>query len=140
MKIKHTPLLVFGLLALFQMLFFTSACTNDELPPPMVSEVCDTLVTSYNTNVRAIIDESCAYSGCHDGAGGIGPGNYSEYNGLEFTLNSGSFRTRVLNTEVGTPLAMPPSSSTYPQSQKDSLTSEERQIIECWLNAGFPEN
>lgn len=140
MRIKYTPLLTFGLLALFQVLFFVSACTNDELPPPVVSEACDTLVTSYNINVKTIIDESCAYSGCHDGSGGIGPGNYSSYGGLEFFLNSGLFRTRVLNSEVGTALAMPPSNSTYPQSQKDSLTSEERQIIECWLDTGYPES
>lgn len=37
-----------------------SACTNDQLPEPMVLAVCDTIQTSYTSNVKEIIDRSCA--------------------------------------------------------------------------------
>ena len=117
----------------------TVSCTNDELPPPEIPEFCDTIITSYNTNVKPIIDESCAYSGCHDGSGGIGPGNYNSYNGMLNVLESGSFRSRVLVQKDDAVLGMPPDQSVYPESEKDDLTQEELELIECWLNAGYPE-
>ena len=140
MKKLTIPFLTLGMIFLFQILLFTAACTNDELPEPMVSVTCKTLNATYDTNVKAIIDESCAYNGCHDGSGGIGPLNYTNYDGLLTHLNSGSFRSRVLNTDSSSPLVMPPSKATYDISEKESLTDEELEIIECWLNAGFPEN
>ena len=141
MKKIYSPFLAIGLFLTFQMLVFMPACTNDELPEPTVSAVCDTLEATYDTNVSAIIDKSCAYSACHSGNSTTGaPGNFTSYDGMLFFLNSGSFKTRVLDTESGTPSAMPPPNSDYDASQKDSLTSEELQIIECWLSAGHPEN
>ncbi|MEZ4952658.1 MAG: hypothetical protein R2825_03660 [Saprospiraceae bacterium] len=115
------------------------ACTNDVLPPPERPEFCNDIIASYNTNVKPIIDESCAYSGCHDGAGGTGPGNYKSYNGILSILDDGSFRNRVLEKERDPLLGMPPDNSIYPESQKDDLTEEELQIIECWLNEGYPK-
>ena len=83
-------------MAFFILSLCLSSCTNDVLPPPDKPGFCDSIMASYNTNVKAIIDESCAYSGCHDGSGGIGPGNYSSYSGILPVLESTSFRNRVL--------------------------------------------
>ncbi len=116
------------------------ACTNDVLPPPETPEFCVDTSPSYDTNVKAIIDESCAYSGCHDGAGGTGPGNYKSYNGLLSILDNGSFRSRVLDQKNDPVQGMPPNNDVYPESQKDDLTEEELQIIECWLNEGYPRD
>ncbi len=116
------------------------SCTNDELLPPETPEFCDLIVASYNTNVKEIIDQSCSYSGCHDGVGGIGVGNYTDYNGLLGVLNNGLLRNRVLGLKDDPSLGMPPDQSVYVESQKDELTEEELQIIECWLDVGFPED
>jgi len=141
MKKNRTPFLILGIAFLaIQFLLLTASCTNDELPAPTVSEACDTLMPTYDITVKAIIDESCAYSGCHDGAG-IGPGNYNSYGGVLPSLEGGSFRARVLNTADDNPLLMPPKLTTYPGLvQKEGLTEEEIQILECWLNQDFPEN
>ena len=54
--------------------FFLSlgACDYNKLPEPEPPEFCDTADVTYNNQIKAIVDNSCAYSGCHDGAGGIG--------------------------------------------------------------------
>ena len=127
-------------MAFFLLSLCLSSCTNDVLPPPDKPGFCDSIMASYNTNVKAIIDESCAYSGCHDGSGGIGPGNYSSYSGILPVLESTSFRNRVLVQKDDVGLGMPPNASVYTQSKKDDLTEAELQIIECWLNAGHPED
>lgn len=117
-----------------------SACTSDELPAPTPPSVCDTIDATYDGAVKAIIDSSCSYSGCHDGGGGIGPGNYTSYAGLQGIIQAGTFRARVIDLKDNAVSGMPPDNSIYPQSQKDNLTEEELEIIECWIAANYPEN
>ncbi|MEO1259966.1 MAG: hypothetical protein AAFZ15_14325 [Bacteroidota bacterium] len=128
---------------LFFALFLLTAvaCTNDELPPSMTPEFCDDIDAFYTTNVKPIMDESCAYAGCHDGAGGIGPGDYTNYASLSTYLDTRieSVRNRVFEIADNPSLGMPPDQSVYPFSQKDDLTEEEMNILECWLDAGYPE-
>ena len=113
------------------------ACTADMVEP---AQGCDTLIATYDDNVKAIIDQTCAYSGCHDGAGGIGPGDYNDYQRILRDLESGSFEARVISQKDNPSLGMPPDQSVYAQSQQDSLSAIQLEIIECWLRAGFPEN
>ena len=115
-------------------LFF--ACNSDVIEP---AEGCDLVEASYSTNVKAIIDQTCSYSGCHDGAGGIGPGNYSSYDGILRILEDGSFAARVITQKDNPALGMPPDRSVYPESQQDSLSTTQLEIITCWLQDGFPE-
>ncbi|MCB0599154.1 MAG: hypothetical protein H6557_06955 [Lewinellaceae bacterium] len=119
--------------------FFLSlgACDYKKLPEPEPPEFCDTADVTYNNQIKAIVDNSCAYSGCHDGAGGIGPFDYTNYDGLSNAF--GVMRTRVVNLRDDPAQGMPPNRSVYPQSQKDNLTQQELELFECWINAGFPE-
>ncbi len=112
------------------------SCASDVVEP---AEGCDLMEATYETNVKNIIDQTCAYSGCHDGAGGIGPGNYKSYQGLLQDLQSGSLGSRVLTRKNNPSLGMPPDKSVYPQSQQDSLSAIQLEIITCWLQGGFPE-
>lgn len=114
------------------------ACTNDVLPKPDLQAVCDTIKVTYENGIKDIIDQSCAYSGCHS-PGGIGTGNYTSYNGLLPILNNGLFEERVITLRNDPAIGMPPNASVYPESQKDDLTEEELLLIQCWLLAGFPE-
>ena len=116
------------------------ACTSDVLPPPETPEFCNDITATYNTNVKPIIEESCTYAGCHDGAGGVTSTNYSNYDQLLLILENNEFRRRVLGQKDDSRLGMPPDQSVYPESIKDDLTEEELQIIECWLNAGYPKD
>lgn len=120
-----------GLITLF---FGFSACTNDQLPEPMVLAVCDTLQTSYNTNVKEIIDRTCAYSGCHIDAS---IGNYLTYEGMLGRLKDGVIRSRVISLRSDPVKGMPPAYS--PDDRAKELSQQELEIIQCWLDAGFPK-
>lgn len=120
-------------------LFFLSACTNDVLPVPAIQSQCDTMMVTYDAVVKDIIDNSCAYSGCHS-PGGIGVGIYTSYDGLLPVLESGLFESRVIVQRDDEASGMPPNNSVYPESMKDNLTEEEILIIQCWLLAGYPKN
>lgn len=126
-----TAFLLFAALA--TPLLFT-ACTNDELPEPVV-EGCDQLgMLTYENNVRPIIEQTCAYDGCHLGSA---PGNYDSYAGLRSSLESGLFENRVITQAADPNVGMPPNYS--PSDRQQDLTEEQMEIIACWLQAGFPE-
>ena len=109
------------------------ACTSDQLPEPMMSD-CGTEVPTYTNDIKPIIDASCAYSGCHlDSA----PGQYDSYAGLLANLESNKFRQRVIIERADPSAGMPPNYA--PDDRPQDLTEEELTLIECWLDAGFPE-
>ena len=118
------------------------ACNADVVAP---AEGCSSVITRYESEdpdvveVKAIIDQTCSYSGCHDGAGGIGPGNYTRYQGMLRDLENGSFASRVIDVRENPSLGMPPDQSVYPQSLQDDLTEVQLEIITCWLQEGFPQ-
>jgi len=113
-----------------------TACTSDQLlePPPL--EFCDTLMVSYNLQVKDIIDTNCAFSGCHV-VGSSAPGNYSSFRTLEPFLTDREFRRFVVDLRNDPELGMPPNRESNP-GPKD-LTEEEFTIISCWIEAGYPE-
>jgi hypothetical protein len=116
------------------------SCTNDELPPPPHLAACDTMYVTYDNLVKDIIDNSCAYTGCHlKGSSSGATGDFSSYSGLAVYLESGSFRDRVISQKDDPVSGMPPNASAYPESQKDTLTEQELIIIQCWLSFGYPE-
>lgn len=123
--------LILGLTLLY---FCLPACTTDKLPEPMTLAICDTLQASYNLNVKAIIDNSCAYSGCHIDASA---GNYLTYEGMLSRLENGSVRNRVINLRDDPTEGMPPDYA--PSDRPRDLTPSELEIFECWLDAGFPK-
>lgn len=104
-------------------------CTYDVLTEPIQPEFCDTATVTYNNQVKAIIDNHCTYSSCHSGGA---PGNFTQYNGLKSRVDNGKIEERVLNLKN-----MPP--SYVPAGEPDSLTTEQLEIISCWLSQGAPE-
>ncbi len=127
---------------LFALILGIGACTSDVVSPVVG---CDSFETEYESDnpdvvtVMDIIDQTCSYSGCHDGAGGIGPGNYNRFDRIVQDIENGSFASRVITQRDNPSLGMPPDNSVYPQSQQDSLSDIQLEIITCWLQDGFPE-
>jgi hypothetical protein len=116
------------------------ACTSDELPAPTKPAYCDTIsLTTYENGIRSVITNTCAYAGCHDGGTGIGPGDYTGYQGILPHLVNGSFQERVVNQQDDPVLGMPPDASVYAESRQDDLTEREFQVLQCWLLEGYPE-
>ncbi len=130
MKLKCLSLL--GFLAAVLLLF--GACKHD----PVIVDIpdlvlfCDTISPTYTSDIKAIVDASCAYSGCHN----QGAHNYDSFAGMLPSLNDGQIRNRVLVMREDTTLGMPPN---YAINGVKDLTDAEIALFECWLDDGFPE-
>ncbi len=113
---------------------WVSGCTEDKLAAPAAGD-CFGEEPTYESDVKEIIDRTCAYSGCHlDSA----PGVYTSYSGIQNVLNSGLFRQRVILIKDDPVSGMPPNN--VPSGKAQNLTPAELNTIQCWLDAGFPEN
>ncbi|MFT6806797.1 MAG: hypothetical protein ACJA01_000013 [Saprospiraceae bacterium] len=130
MKIKKLNILWIGCLILG-----LNACNSDMVQP---AEGCDVIVATYDSNVKEIIDLTCAYSGCHNGNGSA-PGNYSTYAGLINVIQDGKFVSRVIDMQDNPSIGMPPNMEIYPASQQDDLSPDQMEIIQCWIDSGFEE-
>lgn len=96
---------------------------------------CSTPSPTYEVDIRPIIESSCAYSGCHlDGNTSI----YNNYEDLLPNIESGSFRDRVIAQRADETFGMPPNYA--PEGRPTELTAEEVILIQCWLEAGHPQN
>ncbi len=79
---------------------------------------CDGSTSTYNSNIKTIINITCTNSSCHP--------NYSTYAGIKSILNNGNFKNEVITKK-----SMP---------KGNSLTSDDLNKIQCWIDAGYPEN
>lgn len=112
-----------------------NSCSSDELPP---LEGCTDTNVRYTTNVKEIIDQTCSYSGCHNGVGSS-PGDFRSFDGLKRYIEDGSFTERVIDQRTNPSKGMPPDMSVYPESQQDDLSDVQLEIITCWIQNNFPE-
>ena len=113
--------------------FISFSCTTDQLPEPEPGD-CDNVTATYTDDIQAIIEETCAYSSCHLGAA---PGVYNSYAGILPVLQSGEFRNRVIDMRSDPTVGMPPDD--VPNGRRSDLSQAEIDLINCWLEAGFPE-
>ncbi|MEL7221139.1 MAG: hypothetical protein AAGJ93_07455 [Bacteroidota bacterium] len=110
-----------------------SSCANDQLPEPMEAE-CAGETPTYTDDIKLIIDESCAYSGCHLDSS---PGRFDSYSGLLSYLDDNTFRQRVIVQRADPSAGMPPNYA--PDGRLIDLTEAQIELVECWLDAGHPE-
>ena len=131
MRFRLFSLLAFaGMMAI---LFTGQSCDSDELPEPAPPAFCDTIDATYLTTIKSIIDKSCGIAGCHL-PGGNGPGIFSSYVGIEPYFTNDLFEQRVF-FETDPILRMPPNDAT-PDAM---LSQEEMDLLECWVDANYPE-
>jgi len=110
------------------LIVFISSCKKEESPPPPSSSTCSNISHKYSTDVKPIVLNNCAISGCHVSGGGA-PGDYTKYSDLAAVAQNGKLRNRVVVKKD-----MPPSSS------GKSLTQDQINIIDCWIADGYPNN
>ena len=101
------------------------SCYNHDLPEPEI-DPCSVDV-SFESQVKPIINTSCAIAGCHNGS--LGPDrNWTVFNA--FQAKSANVKDRITRSP-GTPGHMP---------AVGSLTSEQIQTIVCWVDQGAQAN
>lgn len=81
-----------------------------------ITPVCDGTNATYNSTVKAIVNGNCL--NCHSG--------YSTYAGLSSVLSNGKFKQHVITDQD-----MP---------KGGSLTADQLNKIQCWVESGYPEN
>jgi hypothetical protein len=113
------------------------ACTTDKLNEPMPDVDCVNYDATYDGAVKAIVDNSCAHSGCHL-TGGDGPGDFRTYDGMSTYFNDNGIRESVIGLRNDPENGMPPNWIT--NDGPTDLTDEEFKIMQCWINSGYPEN
>jgi len=128
MKLQSIFFALFALVILANIAIFSSSCTSDKLEEIPEPEFCDTLVTSYQLNIQPIVETYCAYSGCHDGSS---PGVFLTYEGMLSNLESGNIMERSINLRD-----MPP---TYANEGLTELPDAEYELLNCWIEQGYPE-
>jgi len=122
------PITLLAVMLVSSLLFMVS-CTSD------VEESCG---ATYDTQVKNIMMNTCAYAGCHSGstASPYVPAavkDFTNYDGLLACVENGRFKERVLES-----LTMPPLNF-IPEGRPASLTEAEIETLSCWLDSGHPE-
>ena len=84
---------------------------------------------SYTMDIKPIIDNTCALSGCH--VTGFVQGDFTTYDGLKTRADSGALLERVVTKKE-----MPPANSAGPVE----LTESQIKLFNCWIEDGAPNN
>ncbi len=118
------------ILMIISFMVFATACNYDKLPTPNIDDSCNDVPPTYEGEVKAIINRSCAYTGCH--VAGFSFGDYSNFASLSTLIPRG--RIEIRSTIIRD---MPP---TYaPADRPKSLTAQEINILKCWFATGSLE-
>lgn len=88
---------------------------------------CVSINSTYIDGVAPLIKTRCALSGCHNGDS-LSVGNYNIYTDLKLRVENGQFKIKVFDSKLMPPVTKPP------------LTSEEFNLLKCWVDAGAPNN
>ncbi|MBS1733139.1 MAG: hypothetical protein JST02_07560 [Bacteroidetes bacterium] len=108
-------------------LFTLSGCYYDKedlLYPPAGSTDCTTIPAKFSVDIKSIMENKCATSGCHDastGAGSVTLVTYAQISAAAVRINQ---RCVIDKT-------MPPGAP---------LTTAEINALKCWINSGAPNN
>lgn len=98
-----------------------ASCVSDKVEDPNTAVSCDTV--SYSQDIAPLVNQFC--SPCHSSGSTISI-ELDNYTNLKDAADNGSLRTRVLVQRD-----MP---------QNGPLSLRYRKILDCWLNAGAPNN
>ena len=88
---------------------------------------CDTATLSYNNEIKTIVNNNCAVSGCH--SAGSPFRDFTTYSGINAVISNGLFKNRVIDKN---PSIMPVGG--FP------VGSDDEAKLLCWVEKGALEN
>lgn len=106
-----------------------NACDKEDDDMPMGTNnpdpiECDGSMSTYDGNIKSIINGNCNNSTCH--GANSNNGDFTSFAGLSDVISNGQLKSRVLVSRN-----MP---------QGGSLTDAQLVAIQCWVDNGYPEN
>jgi len=105
---------------IFALAFLLASCASKKAD--VASPTVDCSTVTYSATVVPIINANCI--SCH-GAGST-DGDYTTYAGLKLKVDNGTFANRVFQIKD-----MP---------QNSALTVDDLKRLQCWVDAGAPNN
>lgn len=115
-----------GLLGVFALIAISSC---DDNPDPVDS--CDTTGMTYNSDIKEIFDNTCAFSGCHDMDSALSIGSLNDYDNSVAFVEMGRMIGAINHDETFKPMPYPLGSAKMSQCNIDKITA--------WINNGTPE-
>lgn len=109
------------LISVILAVIFSNACKKEKKISPGTVD-CSTV--TYSATIAPLISSNCGSSGCH--GSGSSNGELISYTKIKPYANNGKLKSRVIDIQD-----MP---------QGGSLTADQLGQINCWLNAGAPNN
>ena len=111
---------------ILSLVLLTTSCLKDKTEP---LGPCTTII-SYTNDIRPIIESSCKTqtgpgTGCHDQW-------IDNFSGIKGYIDAEIWQNEIFNDKT-----MPVMPNTW---GIDSLTSDEIQTMQCWIDQGYPEN
>jgi hypothetical protein len=102
------------------------SCKNDKAPA--AKTLCDSV--TYTTMVKPILSQNCNIAGCHIGGTGGGNIDLRTYDKAKDAAQNNEMK-KAINWQLDLDKNMPQGAAKLSQRNID--------IIECWMNKGFPE-
>ncbi len=112
-------------LLLIMGVFYLIGCSKEEID---VFE-CDTGTPTYTNDIKAIMDGSCAFSGCHDASSSKRGYDLSDYTGTKEGSENDAFLGSIQHKN---------SYDNMPRNGS-KLSDESIELISCWVQNGAPE-
>ncbi len=110
--------------AFLLLLALAASCSKKQNPNDLSNIDCSSINAKYAADIKPIMSASCIYSGCHEA--GSSRGDFTAYAGLKAVADKGSLESKVIKDQ-----SMPPSGP---------CSLDNRKQIQCWINAGAPNN
>lgn len=111
--------------AAFSLSILLVSCQKD----PVSTVDCTGIATSYTTDIKPILDASCATSGCHNASAHQAGIDLSNYNGVRNVSSQDRFLGSIQHKKGYNP--MPQNSAQLSQDKIDLIT--------CWVQNGAVE-
>jgi len=123
------------LFALVSLSISLSSCYYDideELNPPLTSNVCDTTAAKFAADIVPILNSNCATTGCHTTVSIAGGYIFDNYTDVKATMDNDSARFFSSINQDGNASAMPKGGS--------KLSDCNISKIKAWVASGAPNN
>ena len=119
-----------GKIVVIIFLLIIISCSKEQFLPAFVKPAnCDSMIFTFEKNIRPILNANCNFSECH-ASGGDGSYNFTDYDVVANRIRAGSIDYR-LDLPIDDPQHMP---------EKLRLSSCDYYIIKTWIKQGFAEN
>jgi hypothetical protein len=121
-----TPLFSKGFITALLLMCLVASCKDDDTPDNVD---CTGLTPTYTSDIKAILDASCAKSGCHNSADLANNMDLSTYANAMAISQQPRF-LGAINHQSGF-IAMP--------QDGPKLSNDKIELLTCWVENGSPE-